>query len=253
MKNKLPSVIGHRGAAGHAPENTFAGFEEAAALGVRWVEFDVRLTHDKQIIVFHDEVLERSTNAKGFVSERDWKDIRHCDAGSWYGPAYCDEAIPTLLDVISRLEELELGANVEIKSSAGREHESGQLVASLLKKHWPSSLPPVLISSFNPACLVAAMAVAPEIERALVVNVIPPDWEARLKVLGCHALHCRHEKLTQSLVQQIISKGFSLRCFTVNDDKTAEVLFQWGAESVFTDYPDRILGSSNLGLNSQPK
>ena len=243
MKNRLPSVIGHRGAAGLAPENTFAGFEAAATMGVKWVAFDVRLTRDKQVIVFHDEVLDRTTNGRGIVSSQDWEDLNQYDTGSWFDGAYSGETIPTLENVISILQKLELGANVEIKSSAGRERESGQLIGILLKKHWPKSLPAVLISSFNQACLVAAMEEAPEIERALIVDEIPSDWEVRLQELECHALHCRHEKLSQSLAKQIIAKGFSLRCYTVNDYKTAEQLFEWGVESVFTDYPDRILSN----------
>jgi len=242
MKKMTPSVIGHRGAAAYAPENTCSGFEAAAALGIQWVEFDVRLTRDKQAIVFHDEDLERTTNGSGIISELDWIDISQYDAGSWFDSTYSGEKIPTLLNVIPNLQKLRLGANVEIKASAGREYESGQIVAVLLKKHWPESLPPVLLSSFKPECILAAKAEAPDISRALIVDEIPSDWEEKLQMLGCQGLHCRHDKLNENLAEKITGKGYSMRCFTVNDSHRAELLFKWGVESVFTDYPDRIPG-----------
>jgi glycerophosphoryl diester phosphodiesterase len=241
MKKITPSVIGHRGAAAYAPENTCSGFEAAAGLGIKWVEFDVRLTRDKQAIVFHDEDLGRTTNGRGVISDLDWKDISQYDAGSWFDDRYSGEKIPMLENVISSLQKLKLGANVEIKASAGREYESGQLIAVFLKKHWPESLPPVLVSSFMPACILAVKEEAPDISRALIVNEIPYDWEAKLQELGCQGLHCRHDKLNKKLAEQITGRGFSLRCFTVNNYNRAELLFKWGVESVFTDYPDRIL------------
>ncbi len=240
MLKVTPAVIGHRGAAGHAPENTVAGFVKAASLGVRWVEFDVRLTRDKQAIVLHDEYLERTTNGSGLVSGRDWKDIKNYDAGSWYDPEFSCETIPTLHKAILTLQELGLGANLEIKSSPGREHESGKIIAILIKKHWPKSLPPILISSFQPDCLAAVKEQAPDLKRALIVDKVPFDWEEKLQVLGCQGLHCRHDKLNKNLARQITVRGFSLRCYTVNDFKRAELLFKWGVESVFSDYPDRI-------------
>ena len=248
MTEVAPSVIGHRGAAGHAPENTVVSFEVAASLGVRWVEFDVRLTRDNQAIVIHDEYLERTTNGSGLVSDQDWKDIKNCDAGSWYDPEFSYETIPTLHKVILTLQKLGLGANLEIKSTPGREHESGQIIATLIKKHWPKSLPPILISSFQPACLAAVMKLAPDLKRALIVDKVPFDWEEKLQALGCQGLHCRHDKLNINLAKQITGRGFSLRCYTVNDSSRAELLFKWGVGAVFSDYPDRILSIKNCSL-----
>ena len=80
----VPPVIGHRGACGHAPENTLVSFRRAAALGVRWVEFDVRLSRDREVVVLHDEGLERTTNGGGLVAEKDWAELQALDAGAWY-------------------------------------------------------------------------------------------------------------------------------------------------------------------------
>jgi glycerophosphoryl diester phosphodiesterase len=240
MNKMLPAVIGHWGAAAYAPENTCSGFEMASTLGAKWVEFDVRLTQDQQAIVFHDEDLQRTSDGDGLISELTWKDLGQYDVGSWFDSAYSNERIPTLLDTISILKKLGLGANVEIKSSDGRECESGQLIAELLQQHWPKSLPPVLVSSFSPECLLTVKDESPDISRALIMDEVPSDWEKQLQVLGCEGLHCRHDKLKKQVAGQITERGYSLRCFTVNNSSRAKELFSWGIEFVFTDYPDRI-------------
>jgi glycerophosphoryl diester phosphodiesterase len=102
----VPRVIGHRGAAGHAPENTLASFAKAAALGVRWVEFDVRLTGDGALVVFHDDTLERTTDGSGRVTDSTWAQINKLDAGAWFGRAFAGERVPALEDALTELERL---------------------------------------------------------------------------------------------------------------------------------------------------
>ena len=116
----LPPVIGHRGAAGMAPENTLAALRRAHALGCRWVEFDVRLTRDGELILLHDDRLERTTNGCGIARALSLSAIRRFDAGSWFDPAFTEERVPTLAQAIAVLSELGLGANVELKPDQRR-------------------------------------------------------------------------------------------------------------------------------------
>src|SRR5437016_10954345 len=88
---QLPPVIGHRGAAARAPENTLAGLRCARELGCRWVEFDVRLTADGALVLCHDARLDRTTTGSGRVSTQSLAAIRECDAGSRFDPAFADE------------------------------------------------------------------------------------------------------------------------------------------------------------------
>src|SRR6185437_14318437 len=92
----IPRVIGHRGAAARAPENTLAGFRRAAELGCRWVEFDVRLSADRRPMVFHDDTLERTTDGAGAVGATSLDMLLRCDAGGYFAPAYRGERIPML-------------------------------------------------------------------------------------------------------------------------------------------------------------
>jgi len=237
----VPRVIGHRGAAGHAPENTLASFEAAAALGVRWVEFDVRLTGDGALVVFHDETLERTTDGKGRVGTTTLAAIRQLDAGAWFGRKFAGERVPALEDALAALQRLDLGANIEIKADTGREAETGGAVARALRAAWPATLPAPLVSSFNAAALKAAGDAAPEFPRALLVIKLAADWRRQAEALACVAVHCRENELTPALARQVLDRGYGLRCFTVNERARAETLFKWGVESVFSDYPDRLL------------
>src|SRR5207253_1840078 len=90
----LSRVVGHRGAALRAPENTLAGFREAARLGAGWVELDVMLTQDGVPVVIHDETLERTTSGCGRVERTPWSALADADAGSWFAPAYAGERVP---------------------------------------------------------------------------------------------------------------------------------------------------------------
>ncbi|OHC73569.1 MAG: hypothetical protein A3G18_07935 [Rhodospirillales bacterium RIFCSPLOWO2_12_FULL_58_28] len=240
MGQELPRVIGHRGASGHAPENTTASMVKAAKLGVTWVEFDARLSRDGQVVIFHDDSLERTSDGSGPVANADLAQLQLLDAGSWYAKEFAGEPIPTLSRMLKELAALGLCANVEIKSDKGREDETGRAVAALLDREWPSALPTPLISSFNPQALAAAAATASHIPRALCIDNIPKDWRRRLEAYGADAVHCRHDKLRPDRARAVIDAGFAVRCYTVNQAEQAEALFRHGVQSVFSDYPDRF-------------
>ena len=115
----LPRVIGHRGAAAAAPENTLVSLQKAKELGASWVEFDVKLTRDGVPILMHDERLERTTDGRGEVALTTLNDLQKLDAGGWFGPAFRGEPVPTLEAALALCAELGLGINVEIKPVRG--------------------------------------------------------------------------------------------------------------------------------------
>jgi len=237
----MPRIIGHRGAAGFAPENTLASINSAADLGVVWVEFDTKISADGIPVVFHDDMLERTTDGQGPMADRTLLELQALDAGTWFGDDFAGEPVPTLEQAMATLARRGLGANIEIKASPGRETETGRAVGEMLQSNWPDTLPAPLISSFDAATLAAARDAAPEIPRAFLVFKIPRDWRARLDRLGCGALHCQAKHLTKKKARAVLDRGYALRVFTVNDRVLAKKLFGWGADAVFSDFPDRLL------------
>jgi glycerophosphoryl diester phosphodiesterase len=235
-----PTIIGHRGAAGHAPENTLAGMRRAHQLGATWVEIDVKLTKDGVPILMHDATLARTTNCRGAVADMTAADLGGCDAGGWFAKEFAGEAIPTLAALVELLDELSMGLNLEIKPCPGREAETGRVVAEVFPGLWPDRLPAPVISSFSVDALAAYAAVAPAMERALIVHGLPDDWSAIAARLGLKAMHCDAKRLKHHQVDEMISAGLAVRCYTVNDKDVAKRLLEWGIESVISDYPDRM-------------
>lgn len=237
----LGRVIGHRGAAAHAPENTLASIEKAHALGCRWVELDAKLAKDEIPFLLHDATLDRTTSGKGPAAAMDFDDIRRLDAGSWFGPDFAGVHPPSLADTLEHLLKLGMGANIEIKPCPGREALTGRTVANTVVRLWPADATPLLLSSFSDEALVAAREAAPDLPLGLLVEKLPGDWAERMQRLGCTTLHLSHEHVTLSTMDVLVERRVPVLFYTVNDPAWASELFAAGARAVFTDAPDRIL------------
>jgi glycerophosphoryl diester phosphodiesterase len=237
-------VIGHRGAAGCAPENTLAGLRKASELKCRWVEFDVRLTADGQLILLHDERLERTTNGRGKAALLSLATVQRYDAGRRFGAAFRGERVPTLAEAVALLSELGIGANVELKAVRDREAETGTMATALLCGLWPPQLPALLISSFSQRALAAAQACAPWIARGMLFRAVPRNWRVLAERFGCAAIHADHRGLHPGLVAEIRESGYPLLAYTVNDPGRANTLFGWGVTSVFSDFPHILFAAA---------
>jgi glycerophosphoryl diester phosphodiesterase len=235
----IPRIIGHRGAAATAPENTLAGIARAHAFGCRWVELDAKLSLDRVSLLMHDERLERTTDGSGLFADRTAAELKRLDAGSWKGPDFAGEPIPTLAEAIALMTRLGMGANIEIKPCPGREVETGHRVALELRRSWPRGHG-LLVSSFSTASLEAARAAAPELPRGLLVEVPPPDWPATARRLGCVTLNPWYEDTDPETIQTARELDLPLVVYTVNDPRRAAELLAAGIAGVITDMPERL-------------
>jgi glycerophosphoryl diester phosphodiesterase len=250
---ELPPVIGHRGAAASAPENTLAGMRAAHRLGARWVEFDVRLTADAQCIVLHDDTVDRTSDGSGAAALLSYAALRRYDAGAWFDRRFAGERIPSFEEVVDLLAELGLGANVEIKPSAGQEAATARAAVAVLQRNWPENLPPPLLSSFSPVALAAAREAAPSIARGRLFGRVPADWREEVERLGCTTVHCDERRLDHATARAVIADGYPLLAYTVNRPERARELLGWGLSAVFSDCPDRIIAGLSEGEKTSPK
>lgn len=239
MLLNLPPVIGHRGAAAYAPENTLAGFHAAKALGCTWVEFDVRLTADNALIICHDDALARTTGARGRISKLPLAKMRQLDAGSWFGSGFVGERLPTLDEVLALCRDIGLGANVEIKAERGRAAATAVAVAGCLAR-LGEKLSQILISSFLAGAVEGAAMSMPAIPRGMLWRQLPRNWRGIAERLGCATIHCGQANLTKKEAAEVCRAGYPLLAYTVNDASRARELFAWGVASVFSDVPDII-------------
>jgi glycerophosphoryl diester phosphodiesterase len=239
---EIPRIIGHRGACAHAPENTLVSIRKAAALGARWVEFDVRLTREGALVLIHDDDVKRTTNGRGRVLDLTLPEIGALDAGTWFAAAFAGERVPTLVETIALLAELGLGANIEIKTGRPESRATAEALARILAAHWRAAAPP-LISSFEVDALEAMQAVAPHWPRGLLLKELGGDWRGLLERLGAATLNLDHKPLDAGKIAIARQAGRPVLCYTVNDPARARQLFAWGVSAVFTDRPDALLAA----------
>lgn len=236
----LPRVMGHRGAAATAPENTLAGIRRAADCGVTWVEFDVKLTADKIPVLMHDDSLERTTGRDLLACDVGFDEIKSFDAGGWFGPEFAGEKVPSLEETLALLLELEMLPNIEIKPSPGEDAETVTATLEVLGRVWPASKPSPLMSSFSRISLETLQNQAPDLPRGYLVEELPDHWETTAKDLGCVTIHHYAKAVTAAQVAETKAAGYGLAVYTVNDPEQARELLDWGIDCLITDAPEVI-------------
>lgn len=242
-----PRIIAHRCGGALAPENTLSGLRMAARLGFRAVEFDVMLSADGAPLLIHDETVARTCNADGEVANMPLAILRTLDAGSNHHRAFAGELLPTLQEALAACLALGLAANVEIKPAPGHEEATGRIVAEVaggFAAAYPHPLA-ILLSSFSTSALSVAHDTAPNLPRALLVEAIPPDWQARLQEFACCAVHCDAQRLRAEQIAEFNAYGIPLACYTVNRPEQAAELFAAGVTAVFSDRLDLFDADGN--------
>lgn len=235
---RYPRIIAHRGGGALAPENTLAGIRIAQRLGCRGVEFDVMLTADGVPVLMHDDTLERTTDGVGPVAATTAAQLARLDAGGKHHPAFAVSPVPTFTQVLRLCGELGLWVNAEIKPTPGTDEATGHVVAATVAAHLAHQpATEIVLSSFSPAALQAAMRAAPAIPRALLLGAAPADWRAPLAACGASALHVA-AGVESSVLHDMCASGLPVACYTVNERETADVLFAAGVTAIFTDRPD---------------
>ncbi len=231
----LPKLIGHRGAAAAAPENTLASLRQAHADGASWVEFDVKLTADGVPILMHDDRLGRTTNGRGRVAKTGSDDLARLDAGRWFGPAFAGEPVPTLRAALELCAELGLGTNVELKPCPGRAEETAKATLAMVDEIWPDNLPQPLFSSFDRPSLLTIRALKPKARCGFLCTRVPRDWFEQMDHLGCCTLNVSNRWIRQRHIDAAAARDVPILVYTVNDPARAKFLIDAGVASIFTD------------------
>lgn len=226
-------VIGHRGAAGLAPENTYAGFDLALAIGVDGIETDVQRTKDGKLVLFHSEFLNRTTDGTGRLQETTWHELQQLDAGSWFGSSYVGERVPLLLDMLQRYGT-RTTLDLEIKQS-GIEYEVLAMVEHLNlsdRVAFTSRDFPIIarIKERNPFAQVGYLA--DDVSEATLQKFL----NANMRYFCPRAV-----KITRELVDQWHSSGLFVRACGVSNTTMMKKVIHAGTDGMTYDYPDVLL------------
>lgn len=222
------TVIGHRGAAGLVAENTLPSFLKAAELGCAAVELDVYAVDD-EILVIHDDTLNRTTNGKGRVMSKSAKSLRALDAGQTTAPG---AQIPLLSEVFAALPARVM-INIELKGPA-----TARPVAQALRDWQPANH--VLVSSFDHDLLRVFRTEDDTTAVAPLFHKKSSDMLVIACELNACAVNLNSKIATKERLSAIRSAGFGAAVYTVNSLRSARRLFRDGATGVFTDRPDRV-------------
>lgn len=243
MSLKIPRIIGHRGAKGYAPENTIESIRTAAEMGVKWIELDVKITKDSIPVIFHDDTLDRTTNGSGPLADTMFEDLEQLEAGSWFADSFAGIKIPTLDEALEEIINLGLGLNLEIKPCPGREKETAEVALDHLSRVWDDHNN-LLISSFQHVSLEAAMDVATDWSRGLLLDTEwPENWKDLADYLDVKTININGNTCTREQVEDIIDMEYPVLAYTINDPQRARILQSWGVDSMFTDVPDIVEAS----------
>jgi glycerophosphoryl diester phosphodiesterase len=222
--------FGHRGARGHAPENTVRSVRRALELGADGVEVDVHFTAG-QLVVIHDDTLERTTNGHGRVAKKSFAYLRSLDAGS-------GEPIPTLAEIFDAVNRRAV-INVELKGP----HTAAPVVALIAeytnRRGW--SYDDFLVSSFDHARIREARQLCPEIRIGALIEKTPRGLAKFAEDLGAWSVHAGKRRVTPKLVADAHRRGLKVFVFTVNEPKDIARMRTLGVDGVFSDFPERVM------------
>jgi glycerophosphoryl diester phosphodiesterase len=226
-------VIGHRGAAGLAPENTFAGFDIALALGVDGIETDVQKTKDGKLVLFHDNLLDKTTNGTGILQETLWQELLRLDAGSWFDSTYAGERVPLLEETLKRYGT-RTHFDLEIKQ-VGIEYEVLNLVEQLEFLHrvtfTSQNFPTVRnIKKKNPLARVGYLTA--DFSEEVLSRVVEEKMQDFCP---------RAEKITRQLVNHWRSSGLFIRACGVKNAEIMQNAIYAGVDGMTFDFPDLLL------------
>jgi glycerophosphoryl diester phosphodiesterase len=232
-------IIGHRGASGHAPENTLAAFKKAVALGATFIETDLQLSRDARFVAIHDDTLDRTTNGQGKVHDQTLATLRRIDAGSWFGSEYAGERIPTLEEILEFSKKNDIVFYLELKPSGswGGEHA---LIGALRES---GEVARVVVISFDPTILAGLRKIEPTLMTGVLFDGQLADPLKTAVDEGARQLVVRGDLVTPAMIVEARKRDLQVVCWTVNHPAHIRLLIAAGVDGIMSDYPDRLVAA----------
>lgn len=232
----MTQIFAHRGYSAAFAENTMSAFIEAEKVGADGLELDVQLTKDGEIVVIHDEKVNRTTSGNGFVKDHLFKEIRKFNANK---KGLKKEPIPSLIEVFEWMQTNKMICNIELKNGLFAYKGMEEKVIQLVRNY--GLVDRIIFSSFNHYSIVYSYRLAPEIETAPIFNdgiYMPWIYSQSIRAKG---IHPKHTKVTDAIIQSAIENGIAVRPYTVNEEADMLRLFRLNCTALITDDPVKAL------------
>lgn len=230
-------VIGHRGAAGHAPENTLASFAKAWELGADLLELDVHLTRDGEFVVIHDGDVSRTTDGQGRVQEMTAAQIKRLDAGGRFDPRFAGERVPLLVEVLEWARG-RIPLVIEVKGDPLPPPGVAERLVQVLGEF--GVLDEVAVISFHHPVVREMKELEPRLATGVLLAGQPADPVGMARAALADSVRLSWPYWTPEMVREVHAAGLVASAWTANDEAVMEYLVAMGVDSIATDYPDRL-------------
>lgn len=235
--------VAHRGASGHAPENTMAAFQKAFEMKADYIEIDVQMTKDGRLVVIHDTTIDRTTNGTGFVGDFTLEELQQLDAGSWFSEEFAGAQMPTFERVLDTYRG-KIGILIELKSPELYPGIEEKIAETLMERnmHKPNNNK-IIIQSFNHESMQTSKELLPNIPHGVLAGL---SWEdvtdEQLEQFATYAdfFNPNMNIVTHDLVDRVHANGMDIYPYTVRTQEQANNLFELQVDGIITDFPEYV-------------
>lgn len=231
-------AFAHRGFSGKYPENTMLAFKKAIEVGADGIELDVQLTKDGEVVIIHDETIDRTTDGEGFVCEYTYDELKKFDASYIYKDKYGFNPIPTLKEYFELVKDLDFITNIELKTGINEYLGIEEKVYKLIKEFRLESK--VIISSFNHFSILRMKKIAPELKYGFLSETWIIDAGEYCKKYGVSCYHPHFKNLIPSVIDELKKNNIEINTWTVNKKEDIEYLISKNIDILIGNYPDLI-------------
>lgn len=230
--------IAHRGSSGSYPENTRLAFEKAIEAGADMIEMDCRLSKDGHVVVIHDDRLDRTARAKGFVKGKTLRQLKKLDVGAWLKKSFKGERIQTLeeiLEIVSGKVEINLEIKSVLHGPLGIE-----LKVLFIVSHF-DYLERTIFSSFDYQSLRRLRELAPDVRIGVLYGAgIKDNPFQAAREMNAYSLHIQKEFATPHFLEEARELGLKSFVWTVNEAKEMEKFLSLGVDGIISDFPEKF-------------
>ncbi|MGM9922448.1 MAG: glycerophosphodiester phosphodiesterase [Bhargavaea sp.] len=235
--------VAHRGASGHAPENTMAAFHKGFEMKADYIEIDVQMTKDGELVAIHDTTVDRTTNGTGAVGSLTFDEIRQLDAGSWFGPEFAGEKVPTFEEILDAFRG-KVGILIELKAPELYPGIEEKVAEALIERNLQNpNNEKIIIQSFNHDSMQTSKELLPNVPHGVLVG---GGWanvtDEQLAEFATYADYFNPSMgiVTHELVADVHEADMKIYPYTSRSQEQALRLFDLGVDGIITDYTEHV-------------
>ena len=232
-----PLVWAHRGASGYCPENTLPAFQRAIELGADGIELDVQMTRDGELVVCHDETIDRTSNGSGWIKDKTLAELKALDFSSGKKD-FLGVTIPTMREVFDLLDDADIMINIELKTGIVFYPGMAEKLLKLTSECGFSDR--VIYSSFNHYTIKHMREISPEAKLGFLYADGTIGMPAYALKYGVQALHpALYNIQFPGFIEECHKEGIAVNVWTVDSDEYIEMSYSAGVDAIITNYPDK--------------